>query len=181
MATRLTPVNPAEAQPKAKELLAAVQAKLGMTPNMMRTMAQSPAVLEGYLSLSGALAAGVLPAKLREELALFVGQNNECDYCVAAHSLLGKMAGLQPNQLIEARHGVVESDPIGQAALQLARKVLNTRGEVSDADLSAARSAGLNDAQIAEVIAHVALNIFTNYFNRVAHTEIDFPKVPLAL
>jgi uncharacterized peroxidase-related enzyme len=181
MATRITPVNPAEAQPKAKELLAAVQAKLGMTPNMMRTMAQSPAVLEGYLSLSGALANGVLPAKVREELALFVGQSNECDYCVAAHSVLGKMAGLQPNQLIEARRGVVASDPIGQAALQLARKVLNTRGEVSDADLSAARSAGLNDAQIAEVIAHVALNIFTNYFNRVAHTEVDFPKVALAL
>ena len=181
MATRITPVNPAEAQPKAKELLAAVQAKLGMTPNMMRTMAQSPAVLEGYLSLSGALSGGVLPAKVREELALFVGQSNECDYCVAAHSLLGKMAGLQPNQLIEARRGVAESDPTGQAALQLARRVLNTRGEVSDADLSAARSAGLNDAQIAEVIAHVALNIFTNYFNRVAHTEVDFPKVPLAL
>ena len=181
MATRITPVNPAEAQPKAKELLAAVQAKLGMTPNMMRTMAQSPAVLEGYLSLNGALAGGVLPAKLREELALFVGQSNECDYCVAAHSLLGKLAGLQANQLIEARRGVAESDPIGQAALQLARRVLNTRGEVSDADLSAARSAGVNDAQIAEVIAHVALNIFTNYFNRVAHTEVDFPKVPLAL
>ena len=181
MATRITPVNPAEAQPKAKELLAAVQAKLGMTPNMMRTMAQSPAVLEGYLSLSGALAGGVLPAKLREELALFVGQSNECDYCVAAHSLLGKMAGLQPNQLIDSRRGVVGSDPFGQAALQLARKVLSTRGEVSDADLSAARSAGLADAQIAEVIAHVALNIFTNYFNRVAHTEVDFPKVPLAL
>jgi uncharacterized peroxidase-related enzyme len=181
MATRITPVNPAEAQPKAKELLAAVQAKLGMTPNMMRTMAQSPAVLEGYLSLNGALAGGVLPAKVREELALFVGQSNECDYCVAAHSLLGKMAGLQANQLMEARRGVAASDPIGQAALQLARRMLNTRGEVSDADLSAARSAGLNDAQIAEVIAHVALNIFTNYFNRVAHTEVDFPKVPLAL
>jgi alkylhydroperoxidase family enzyme len=91
------------------------------------------------------------------------------------------MAGLQPNQLIDSRRGVVGSDPFGQAALQLARKVLTTRGEVSDADLSAARSAGLNDAQIAEVIAHVALNIFTNYFNRVAHTEVDFPKVPLAL
>jgi uncharacterized peroxidase-related enzyme len=181
MATRITPVNPAEAQPKAKELLAAVQAKLGMRPNMMRTMAQSPAVLEGYLSLSGALANGVLPAKLREELALFVGQTNQCDYCVAAHSTLGKMAGLQPNQMINARRGVDGSDPFGQAALQLATMVLDTRGEVSDSDLLAARSAGLDDAQIAEVIAQVALNIFTNYFNRVAHTEIDFPKVPLAL
>ena len=181
MSTRITPVNPAEAQPKAKELLAAVQAKLGMTPNMMRTMAQSPAVLEGYLSLNAALSGGVLPAKVREELALFIGQSNECDYCVAAHSLLGKMAGLQPNQLIEARRGSVESDPLGHAALRFAEAVLATRGEVSDADLSAARSAGLDDARIAEVVAHVALNVFTNYFNRVAHTEVDFPKVPLSL
>ena len=181
MSTRISPINPAEAQPKVKELLAIVQAKLGMTPNMMRTMAHSPAALDGYLSLSGALAHGVLPAKVREELALFVGQSNECDYCVAAHSLLGKMAGLQPHQLIEARRGVVDADPIGQAALRFAKTVLATRGEVSDTDLSTARSAGLNDAQLAEVVAHVALNVFTNYFNRVAHTEIDFPKVPLPL
>ena len=181
MATRITPVNPAEAQPKAKELLAAVQAKLGMTPNMMRTMAQSPAVLEGYLSLSGALAGGVLPAKLRQELALFIGQSNECDYCVAAHSLLGKLAGLQANQLIEARRGVAESDPIGQAALQLARRVLRLRGEVSDADLSAGALLDERRPDRRGDCGHVALNIFTNYFNRVAHTEVDFPKVPLAL
>lgn len=181
MAARITPVNPASAQPKAKELLDAVQKKLGITPNMMRTMAQSPAVLEGYLSLSGALGHGVLPAKVREELALFIGQANQCDYCVAAHSALGKMAGLQPDQLTGARRGRVDSDPEGQAAVKLAKSVLETRGEVSDGDLAAARSAGLGDAEIAEVVAHVALNVFTNYFNRVAHTEVDFPKVPLAL
>ena len=141
MTIRMTPVDPAQAQAKVKELLAGVQAKLGMTPNMMRTMAQSPAVLEGYLAFNGALARGVLPARIREELALFVGQSNECDYCVAAHSLLGKMAGLQPNQITDARRGVVGFDASGQAALQLARNVLNTRGEVSDDDLAAARSA----------------------------------------
>jgi uncharacterized peroxidase-related enzyme len=181
MATRITTVNPATAQGKAKELLDAVQAKLGMTPNMMRAMAQSPAVLEGYLNLNAALGHGLLPAKVREELALYVSQVNQCDYCVAAHSLLGKMAGLQPDQLIAARHGSAPADTQAQAALKFAKTVLDTRGDVSDADLAAARAAGLGDPQIAEVVAHVAINVFTNYFNRVAHTDVDFPKVPLAL
>lgn len=181
MSQRITAVNPTSAQPKAKELLDAVQKQLHMTPNMMRTMAHSPAVLQGYLGLSAALGTGVLSAKVREELALFVSQSNECDYCVAAHSTLGKMAGLQPNQLIEARKGLVVGDPEAQAALKFATAVLESRGDVTDSDLAAARSAGLGDAQIAEIVAHVALNVFTNYFNRVAHTEVDFPKVQLAL
>jgi uncharacterized peroxidase-related enzyme len=181
MAARITPVNVASAQPKAKELLEAVQKKIGMTPNMMRTMAQSPAVLEGYLSFSGALSHGVLPAKVREELALFVGQINQCDYCVAAHTTLGKMAGLQADQLINARHGLAKGEAETQAALKFAETIVETRGAVSDGDLAATRAAGLDDAKIAEVVAHVALNIFTNYFNRVAQTEVDFPKVPLSL
>jgi uncharacterized peroxidase-related enzyme len=181
MSPRIAAINPSSAQPKAKELLAAVQKQLSMTPNMMRTMAHSPAVLQGYLSLSGALGTGVLSGKVREELALFIGQSNECDYCVAAHSTLGKMAGLQPNQLIEARKGLVGGDPEAQAALKFAKAVLESRGDVADSDLAAARSAGLGDAQIAEIVAHVALNVFTNYFNRVARTEVDFPKVQLAL
>ncbi len=103
------------------------------------------------------------------------------EYCVAAHSTLGKMAGLQPNQLIEARKGLVVGDPEAQAVLKFATAVLESRGDLTDSDLAAARSAGLGDPQIAEIVAHVALNVFTNYFNRVAHTEIDFPKVQLAL
>ncbi len=180
MSARIPALATTDAQPKSQELLGAVQKKLGMTPNLMRTLAHSPAALEGYLALSGALAHGALPAKVREELALYVGQTNACDYCVAAHSLLGKMAGLQPDQLLSARRGS-DADPLAQAALTLAHQVLETRGEVSDANLAAARSAGLSDAQIAEVVAHVALNVYTNYFNRLAHSEVDFPKVPLAL
>jgi uncharacterized peroxidase-related enzyme len=180
MSTRIAPVNPASAEPKAQELLGAVQKKLGMTPNLMKTLAHSPAALEGYLSLSGALGGGVLPAKVREELALFVGQVNECDYCVSAHSLLGKMAGLNPGQIADARRGTA-GEPAAQAALKLAQAVVNTRGDVSDADLAAARSGGLGDAEIAEVVAHVALNVFTNFFNRLAHTEVDFPKVSLTI
>jgi uncharacterized peroxidase-related enzyme len=180
MSTRITAVETQSAPGKSKELLEGVQKKLGMTPNLMRTLAHSPAALEGYLNLNGSLGHGSLPAKVREELALFVGQTNECDYCVAAHSLLGKMAGLQPDQLLSARRGQAV-DPQAQAALKLAKVVMDTRGDVSDADLTAAHAAGLDDAQISEVVAHVALNIFTNYFNRLARTEVDFPKVTLAL
>jgi AhpD family alkylhydroperoxidase len=140
---RITPVNPQAAQGRAKELLDAVKAKLGVVPNMTRSMAVSPSVLDAYLGFSSALAHGVLPARVREQLALDVGEANHCDYCVSAHSALGKRAGL-----------------------------------VEDADLAAVREAGYGDAEIAEVVAHVALNIFTNYFNNVAGTTIDFPKAP---
>jgi uncharacterized peroxidase-related enzyme len=179
MNARISPVDPANAQGKAKDLLAAVQAKLGMTPNMMRTMAQSPAVLEGYLSLSGALAHGALPGSVREQIALAVGQTNACEYCVSAHSVLGKMAGLKPDQILAARHGQA-SDGKASAAITLANEIVDRRGDVSDTQLAAARDAGLNDAELAEVVAHVALNVLTNYFNRVARTEVDFPKVALA-
>ncbi len=176
MSARLTPVDPATTQGKSKELLEVVNKSLRMTPNMMRTMAQSPAALEAYLAFSGALSHGVLPAPLREQLALTVAETNGCDYCAAAHSALGKMAGLKPEQISAARFGHA-TDPKSEAAMRLAMQIVEQRGAVSDSELAAARSAGLGEPEIAEVVAHVALNVFTNYFNRLAETEIDFPKV----
>lgn len=131
MNARISPVDPAHAQGKAKDLLAAVQAKLGMTPNMMRTMAQSPAVLEGYLSLNGALAHGALSGSVREQIALAVSQTNECEYCVSAHHVLGKMAGLKPEQILAARHGRA-TDAKARAALTLANEIVARRGDVFD-------------------------------------------------
>jgi AhpD family alkylhydroperoxidase len=145
---------------------------------MMRTMAQSPAVLQGYLALSGALAGGVLGAKCGEELALAIAQMNECGYCAAAHSALGRMAGLTLDQIATALNGG-SSDARTSAAIRLARRIVEERGDVADEDLAAARAAGLGEPEIAEIVAHVALNVLTNYFNRLAHTEIDFPQ-PLA-
>src|SRR5262245_7274389 len=176
MSTRLTAINPANARGEAKELLDALQKKLGKVPNMMRTMAQSPPVLKGYLALHGALAGGVLGTKLGEELALAVAEVNECGYCASAHTALGKMAGLTADQATAALHGR-GTDARASAALRLARQVVDSRGDVGDEDLAAARAAGLGEPEIAEVVAHVALNVFTNYFNRLAATEIDFPKV----
>lgn len=174
--SRLLTVDPAAATGKSKELLTAVQAKLGLTPNMTRVMANSPAVLESYLAFSGALAGGLLHAKLREQLALITAQANHCDYCLSAHTAIGKMVGLNSEQILEARKGE-SSSPKTTAALTFAARVLDAKGEITDSDLAAVRAAGFSDGEIAEIIAHVALNVFTNYFNIAADVEIDFPKV----
>jgi uncharacterized peroxidase-related enzyme len=179
MNPRITPVDPARAQGPAKDLLAAVQAKLGMTPNLMRTLAHSPAALEGYLALNAALAKGVLRAGVREQLALAVAQENRCEYCLAAHTALGKHAGLNPDQIAAARK-LQSADAKIRAQLQLAGQIVENRGELTDGQLSAAREAGVSEAEIAEIVAHVALNVLTNYINLVARTEVDFPKVALA-
>lgn len=173
--SRLNTVDPVRAEGKAKTLLDAVKAKLGITPNLTKVMANSPAVLEGYLGLSGALAGGTLPAQLKELLAVDVGVANRCDYCVAAHTAIGKRLGLTAEQIDAGRKGTSE-DPKTAAALGFARKLVANRGKATDADVAAVRDAGYTDGEIAEVVAHVALNTFTNYLNNVAETEIDFPK-----
>lgn len=175
MTARITPVDPATATGRAKELLDAVKAKMGAVPNLTRVMAHSPAVLEGYLGLSGALAHGVLPAAVREQLALDVGEANGCEYCVSAHTFLGKKAGLSDAETQANRRGN-SADPKVDALLRFARSVLDKRGQVTDADLEAVRAAGFGDAEIAEAVAHVALNALTNFLNNIAHTPIDFPK-----
>jgi uncharacterized peroxidase-related enzyme len=174
---RLNTVDPNHADGKAKTLLDAVKAKMGITPNLTKVMANSPSVLEGYLGLSGALAGGGLPAKLKELLAVDIGQANGCNYCVSAHTAIGKHVGLTDAQIIAGRKGTSD-DPKTAAALAFARKLVERRGQVADADVTTVRDAGYTDGEIAEIVAHVALNTFTNYLNNVAETEIDFPRAP---
>jgi len=176
--SRLPAIQTETASGEAKQLLEAVQAKLRITPNFTRVMANSPAVLEGYLGFSGALAGGSLPAKLREEIALEVGDQNGCQYCLSAHTAIGKLTGLTDREIEEAREARSNS-PKYAAALEFARQVVEKRGRVTDADFEAVRKAGFGDGEIAEIITHVALNIFTNYFNTATEVEIDFPKVAL--
>jgi uncharacterized peroxidase-related enzyme len=176
--SRLPAIQTETASAKAKQLLESVQAKLKITPNMTRVMANSPAVLEAYLGFSGSLAGSALPAKLREEIALAVGEANACQYCVSAHSAIGKLTGLADLEIDAARDGR-STNTKEAAALKFAQRVVSTRGAVSDADLAEVRKAGFGDAEIAEIIAHVALNVFTNYFNIAAQVEVDFPKVEL--
>ncbi|MGH9871915.1 MAG: carboxymuconolactone decarboxylase family protein [Pyrinomonadaceae bacterium] len=176
--TRVRPVDYEQATGKAKKLLDAVKAKLGMTPNMMKTMAQSPAVLEAYLNFSGALGGGKLSAKLREQIALISAEINNCGYCASAHTAIGKMVGLGEDAILAARQGHA-TDAKTEAALRFARTIIVNRGEVSDADLQTVKAAGFDEGEVAEIIANVALNIFTNYFNVIAKTEIDFPRVQI--
>ena len=165
---RLKAIETAEAEPEAQALLEGVQQKLGMTPNLMRTMANSPAVLEAYLGFSNAIGKGRLTPKLREQIALTVGELNGCQYCLSAHSALGKMVGLSNEEIADRKT---------EAVLQFARKVVAERGRVSDDDVASLRAAGTTDAELAEIVGAVALNIFSNYFNHVAESEVDFPEV----
>ncbi|MBJ2122992.1 carboxymuconolactone decarboxylase family protein [Flavobacterium sp. IB48] len=175
--TRLTALNPEEVTGKTKDLFNAVQSKLGVVPNMMRTMGNSPAVLEGYLNLSGALSHGKLNAKTGELIALAVSESNSCDYCLAAHTFIGeKLVKADPAVLKAARLGKSD-DAKTEAILQLAKTLISKNGLVNDEDINKAKNAGVADAEIAETIGHVALNVLTNYFNNVAKTEIDFPTV----
>jgi uncharacterized peroxidase-related enzyme len=174
--SRLQVVDPSVATGKAKDLLDAVKAKLGLVPNMTKVMANSPEVLEAYLGFNGALAGGHLDPKIREQLALVTAQQNHCNYCLSAHTAIGKMVGLNQEQIVASREGKGNSQK-ATAALMFATRVLDSKGQISESDLTAVRAAGFSDGEIAEIIAHVALNVFTNYFNVATEVDIDFPKV----
>ena len=165
----------------SKPLLAAVQKQLGVTPNLMRVVGHSPAALEGYLSLNGAVGKGKLSVQLRERIALAIAEFNGCDYCLSAHDYLGRnVAKLSDAELGAARDGKSE-DARTEAALHFALQVAQSRGHVSDANLAAVRLAGFDEASVLEIVVNVSLNVLTNYVNNVAHTDIDFPKVSAKL
>lgn len=173
---RLTSINPAEATGKAKRLLDGVHEKLGITPNLMKTLATSPAALEAYLRFDSALASGTLDAKFREQIALAVAQANSCEYCLSAHSAIGNLVGLTAEEILASRESHA-ADAKRDAGLRFAQTVVVQRGEVSDGALDKVRQAGYTDGEITEIVAAVAINIFTNYFNHIARTDVDFPVV----
>lgn len=174
---RIQTVDVENATGKTAEVLSKVKKKLGKVPNIVSTMANSPAVANAYLSFSAALAEGTLSAALREQIALAVGEKNECGYCISAHSFIGKKAGLSDDDVLMARRGDA-NDAKHSAALHFATMLVEQRGNVSDEAIQTVRDAGFSDGQIAEIVAAVSLNIFTNYFNHVADTAIDFPVAP---
>jgi uncharacterized peroxidase-related enzyme len=167
-----------EESPAASQLLLqAVKKQLGVVPNLFRLVGNSPAALEGYLGLNAALGKGALEAPTRERIALAVAEINGCNYCLSAHSYLGsKLAKLSEVEIAANRDGG-STDPKADAAVRFAAKIVNARGHVSEDDLKAVRQAGYTDAQMIEIVLHVALNTLTNYVNEVAKTDIDFPVV----
>ena len=176
----ITPIDPARATGKAKQLLDAVQTKLGVTPNLMKTFAASPAALEAYLNFSGALGDGLLDAKFREQIALAVAQANSCQYCLSAHTVIGGMVGLKSEEIRASRESH-STEAKKNAGLQFAQAIVVQRGEVSASAVDSVRKAGYSDGEIVEIVSHVALNILTNYINHVAQTEVDFPRVDVAI
>lgn len=175
---RLNLIERDSATGPAKELLEGVQKALGVTPNLMKVMANAPQVLKSYLETNSALAGGNLDAQHRERIALRVAELNRCEYCVSAHTYLGTHAGLSEEEVLASREGT-SSDPKATAVLALVTAVVRKQGRTSRAEMDAARNAGLSDAEIVEAVANTAINILTNYMNNVAGTEVDFPRVEL--
>ncbi len=175
---RLTAVEPATATGEAKELLDGVLRKLGVTPNVLRTMANAPAALKAYLGFGEALSGGRFDAKSREAIALTVAGASTCEYCASAHTAISRSLRVDDAE-IDRRLDGHASDPSLDGALVFARRVVEKRGFVSDDDMADVRAAGHDDGAIAEIVANVTANLFTNYLNHIAQTEIDFPKVDL--
>ncbi len=172
-----TPTNIEAAPEASRGSLEAVNKLLGSIPNMFRIIANSPQTLEGFLGLNNALGKGSLDAQTRERIALAIAEINGCHYCLAAHSYLGaNLAKLSAAEIAANRRGT-SGNAKAAIAVGFAAKIANNRGKVTDGDLEAVRAAGYSDAEIVEIVGHVAVNTLTNYINEVLGTDIDFPVV----
>ena len=176
--SRIELVSDTAATGEAKALLSQIHGAFGATPNMFRAVANSPAALKSMWGAFGALGGGVIPAPLGEQIAVAVADRNACHYCLAAHTALGRKAGVSAADMAAAQAGE-SSDPRTAAALRFALKLVDARGQVDAADVQALRAAGFDDAHIVEIVAHVALNLFTNYVNVALEVPVDFPGVKL--
>lgn len=177
---RIAPVATSNLDPKVAATLSHVKTSLGKVPNLFATLANAPVALDAVLSLSRTLSRGRLSARQREILALAIAQKNECQYCVSAHTASSKAAGISATDAIKARNGNSD-DPFERALTNFAKNLIRQRGLVSDHDLKTARKLGIDDGLMLEIVANVALNTLTNYVNRLADTEIDFPVVPVEI
>ena len=176
--TRMMMIDPNEATGAAGDLLSKTQAQLGRTPNLYRAMANAPAALDGYLAFRGALQSGVLSNEMRERIALLAAEDNGCGYCVSAHMFRGAKIGISAEELARARAATSDDAKVA-AGLAFAREVIARKGDVSDDALTTVRAAGWSDAEIGEMVAHIALNAFSNYFSHVARPDLDFPDVDM--
>ncbi len=176
--SRVPLIDASSATADRKALLTQIHGAFGATPNMFKAVANSPAALQSMWGAFGALGGGVIPAKLGEQIAVAVADRNACEYCLAAHTALGRKAGASAEEMSAAQAGDA-ADPKTAAALRFALKLVEARGQVNDADVQAVRAAGYSDQEIVEILAHVALNLFTNYVNVAFAVPVDFPAVKL--
>ncbi|MEG0181933.1 MAG: carboxymuconolactone decarboxylase family protein [Stenotrophomonas sp.] len=176
--SRISLIDPNATTPDRQSLLGEVHAAFGATPAMFRAVANSPAALKSMWGSFGALGGGRLSPLLGEQIAVAIANRNACEYCLAAHTALGRKAGASTEQMAAAQVGQ-STDPGTAAVLAFALKVVETRAQITHADVQALRDAGCDDELIVEILAHVALNLFTNYVNVAFDVPVDFPKVAL--
>jgi uncharacterized peroxidase-related enzyme len=176
--SRVNVIDPDSARGEARELLDAVQAQLGATPAFIRVLANSPAALRGFLGLYAGVGAGSLGAQTGERIALAVAQENACEYCVSAHTAIGRKAGLSVEEILAARAGR-SADAKAAAAVAFAKSLVENAGAVSAAEVDALRAAGYDDAGIVDIVVAVSLNVLTNFLGKATRVEIDFPRVGL--
>lgn len=177
---RINIVTPEQANPEQKALYAAIQSQLGMVPNFLKVFANSPAALKAFLGLHGIAGEGSLDPQTRERIALAMAQQNSCEYCLSAHSAIGRKAGLNGAE-IDANRAGTSQDEKAAVAVRFARSLVTHMGEVTTEELLEMRNAGYNESDIVEVITHVGMNILTNLLGKAGRIDIDFPKVGLTL
>lgn len=176
--SRLNAVTNEAATPEQQALLSAVQAQLGLVPNFIRVFANSPAALRAFLGIFGIAGEGSLDPQTRERIALALAQQNSCEYCLSAHTALGRNAGLSDSEIAANRAGTSQ-DAKAAAAVTFARALVDNMGDVTTAEIQAVRDAGYSDAEIVEIITHVGLNVLTNVLGKASRIDIDFPKISL--
>lgn len=178
MTARIPVPDTQNAPAGSQATLAQIHAAFGVVPKMFRAVSNSPAALQSMWGAFGALGGGVIPAKLGEQIAVAIADRNRCEYCLAAHTALGRKAGASAAEMAAAQAGQ-SIDPKTAAALAFALQLVEARGQTSDADVARLREAGFGDEEIVEIVAHVALNLFTNYINVAFDVPVDFPAVKL--
>lgn len=176
--SRIRTVTDDNANEAQLALLNAVKAKLGMVPNFLRVFANSPAALEAFLGLHEIAGSGELDEQTRERIAVSLAQENSCEYCLSAHSAIGRKAGLDNEEIYANRQGTSQNDKAA-VAVKLARSLSSNVGDITTAEINEARDAGFSEAEIVEIITHVGMNLLTNVLAKASHVDIDFPKVSL--
>ncbi|HEX5356170.1 MAG TPA: carboxymuconolactone decarboxylase family protein [Aquabacterium sp.] len=176
--SRINVIDQHNANAEQKALLDAIQGQLGMVPNFLKVFANSPVALQAFLGLHGVANAGSLTPQTRERIALALAQQNTCEYCLSAHTAIGRKAGLTGDEIAAARAGSSE-DAKAAVAVKLARSLVEHKGDITTAELIEARDAGYTDADIVEIITHVGMNLLTNILGKASRVDIDFPKVAL--
>jgi uncharacterized peroxidase-related enzyme len=178
--TRIKTIDSSNANAEQTELLDAIQSQLGMVPNFLKVFANSPVALRAFLGLHGIAGDGTLDALTRERIALALAQQNGCEYCVSAHTAIGRKTGLSAEEVAAARAGTSE-DAQAAVAVKFARSLMEKKGEIGALELAEVRSAGYSDSDIVEIITHVGMNFLTNVLGKASQIDIDFPKVSLKL